>query len=511
LTSDLHAGTMRSLVDDFLLTQIGWMLALGICLLLLVLRKVMGDDTLRRDVRGAVLYFAGYLPVHLVADGLEARGLGSAARAFRILSYLLFAFGVIAAGDAIGFYVVRSRAKVPTPKILRDVTNGLLYLFAVAVILRVTMQVDLGSLLATSAVLSVVIGLALQETIGNLFAGLSLQVERPFYVGDWITVGPHTGKVVNVAWRATRIVTLRHEYITIPNSIIAKESVINYTRNREGFATDLYIDLGYDVPPHAACDLCLGAILEHPQVKKDPPPLFRAYKYEASGVQYQIRVHFNDFPDHETVRHEILSLLWYRLKRARFTIPFPTRTVYMQSPSQGEEARLEEERDIARLLSHVDFLRPLGDEGLLALAQRSTRLVYGKGEVIIRQGDAGDTFYVIMSGEVSVNVGTPGALTELARLRRGDFMGEMSLLTAEPRAATVVVTRDASLLVVSRESFSDLLHSNEALARGISEALASRREHLRSAAAGSAAADVQAMKVESNRIFARLRDIFSLR
>ena len=488
--------------------QAGWISAIAIILVLALGRALFGDEDLKRDLRGSISYLVGYLLLRFAATQLDGSGLETAEQLVKVGSYLLFSFGVIRGCASIVLYVVRTTRQVPTPKILRDLLDAVLYLIAFAVILRVTLKVDLGTLVGTSAVLSVVIGLALQETLGNLFAGLSLQVERPFYVGDWITVGHHTGKVVNVAWRATRILTRRNEYITIPNAAVAKESVINYTRAREGVATEFLFELAYEVPPNEAFRVCMTVLKEHPLIPQSPPPEFRVNKFASSGVEYEVRFFVHDYPDAENLQHEVHTRLWYALRRAGMTIPYPTRTLYMQQVTETTTARMEEQREISQLLSHIDFLRPLGPEGLERLASRSHRHEFGRGEVVIRQGEQGDTFYVIMHGELGVQVS--GSTTEVARLQRGDFVGEMSLLTGEPRAANVNAATDATLLVVDRASFAEHLSSHQELAQGISEALARRREHLRLMVAGGTADD-GAVKQECSRILLKLRDIFRLR
>ena len=193
------------------------------------------------------------------------------------------------------------------------------------------------------------------------------------------------------------------------------------------------------------------------------------------------------------------------MRRDGFSIPFPTRTVLLQQPKVG--GREAEERELSALLSSVGFLKPLGAEGIARLAALARAQLFGAGETVIRQGEPGETFYVVVSGEVSVR--TDGALGEVARLRRGDFFGEMSLLTGEPRAATVVACQDTTLLRVDRTPFAEILKAHEDLVKSLSDALAERSANLKARAAGAEPAT--AVRLESNRIVARLRDIFRLR
>jgi small-conductance mechanosensitive channel/tellurite resistance protein len=493
-------------VLSLLENQAGGLVALALVVVLALVRAMVRDPSHRAELRSAITLFLLYLVTFVVAQVLEAQALAEPAQYTRIASYVLFAFAVLRTTTSAIVWVLRSRRGRVTPKIVRDVIDGVLYLIALAVVLRSTLKVDLGGLLATSAILSVVIGLALQETLGNLFAGLSLQIETPFSVGDWVTVGAHTGKVVQVGWRQTRIVTFRNESVTIPNSVIGKEFVTNFSRSTQGVARDLYVEIDYDSPPHAVRAACLDVVASHPKVRKDPPPLFRVSKWDASGLIYQVRFFLDRFEDVEPVAAELLSLLWYRVRREGFSIPFPTRTVLLQQP-KGAAEREADQRDLAALLATVGFLKPLGVEGLSRLALLSRVQLFEVGEPIIRQGEAGESFYVVVSGEVSVHA--EGNAAEVARLRRGDFFGEMSLLTGEPRAATVIAARDSTLLCVDRRAFGEILKAHEELARSLSDALAERTANLKAHVAG--AEPTGTVKAESNRIFARLRDIFRLR
>ncbi len=469
------------------------------------LRVGVRDPPHRRDFGIALAFFAVSLAAYLVSSLAQWRGMADLTRYLRTAAYAFFGFGSVRAATSMVTWATRSRRGRPTPKILRDVVDALLYFVALAVVLRATLKVDLGGLLATSAALSVVVGLALQETLGNLFAGLALQVEPPFEVGDWVTVGPHNGRVVHVAWGHTRIENTRREQITIPNSIVAKEYVLNHGRAGAGYSRDLFVEVDYDSPPNAVRAACLEVLTGCPQVRRDPAPIVRVSKWEASGVQYQVRFWLDRWEDLDPTANDLLSQLWYRMRREGFSIPFPTRTVYLH---QADEAgpREAQDRERTALLTTVDFLRPLGTESLSRLGTLARNLLFGRDEVILRQGDPGETFYLLISGEVSVRLGA--SPSEIARLHRGDFFGEMSLLTGEPRSATIVATEDTRVMCVDRAAFGEILRAHPEVAQALSHALAERTENLRAREAGPTGASVAA---ESSRIFGRLRELFRLR
>ena len=424
-------------------------------------------------------------------------------KALQVAWMLTFAFGSIRCVVSVALWIVRLRSAVPTPKILRDVVDFALYALTAIPILKSELEIDLTGLLATSAILSVVIGLALQDTLGNLFAGLSIQVERPFQVGDYVTIGQHSGRVVQVAWRATRLETFRHEVITLPNNILSKEAVKNYSRGSDPVGTDLYVGLSYEAAPNQVKDAVLSVLREIPLVLADPPPMCRAWSYDADSIRYQIRFFVSDYLTSDAVQEEIYTRLWYRLRRDGIEIPYPQRTVHLLK----DEGRQEVEAGVVeKLLESVDLFSVLTVPDRVRLAGEMKARRFGRGERIIEQGEPGHTFYLVASGEVSIRAGRPEV--EVTRLRRGQYFGEMSLLTGEPRAASVVAASDAVLLELDRPFFARLFSEHTHLAKQLSSILAQRRNQLRQAAETAGGAPDPAP--EANRIFHRLRSIFGL-
>jgi CRP-like cAMP-binding protein len=348
-----------------------------------------------------------------------------------------------------------------------------------------------------------VLGLALQETLGNLFAGLSLQLERPFQVGDYVTVGEYTGRVVHLAWRSTRIETFRREVITLPNNVVAKQAVLNFSHNLQPVALDLSFEAAYAAPPNVVRQVVLEVLSEVPQLLKDPAPLCRVTGYDQAGVRYLVRYCVANYAHGDPVRDEIYSRLWYRLGREGIELPFPQRTLHLVSDSQtGDVTGFRRE-----LVAQVDLFKVLTDEERERIVHDVTTRRFGKGERVIIEGAEGHTFYLVAAGEVSVRSGK--SETEVARLGRGQYFGEMSLLTGETRAATVVAVSDATLLEIDRPTFARIFDLHPGLAKQLSAMLAQRRSQLKAVAAASGSSTDNAP--EAGHIFGRLRQIFGLR
>ena len=206
----------------------------GLVVLLMGLQALSGDPQFRRDLRGAASLLLGYLLLRTVDLYRGAQLPVGLHQVLELAWMLALTFGFIRMTVSV-VLKVGSPAEAADPEgILRDVLDGTLYLVATLIIVQREFRIDFSSLLAGSAIVSVVIGLALQETLGNLFAGLAIQLERPFQVGDTISVGNEIfGRIVQIGWRATRVENKRREVISLPNTTFSKQGVKNYSRGNE--------------------------------------------------------------------------------------------------------------------------------------------------------------------------------------------------------------------------------------------------------------------------------------
>ncbi|MBN1206033.1 MAG: mechanosensitive ion channel family protein [Myxococcaceae bacterium] len=504
LTPEERLGQSFQALLPFLLSNVSLVVGLALLLLLFAARAASADRDFRRDLRGAFRFLSAFLIFRLGAWVVPATAPDSLKKIVQVAWMLTFTFGVIRAGVALTLQVIRLRSPVATPKILRDVIDFALYGLAAVPILQSQLNLDLGGLLATSAVLSVVIGLALQETLGNLFAGLSLQLERPYQVGDFIRIGEHTGRVVQIGWRGTRIITFRRESVTLPNSLVAKEVVRNFSFAYEPIGVDIYLRLSYDTPPNHVKAVVLDVMKEIPTILQDPAPQCRTWAFDDSSICYQIRYWVADFAHADNTMEALYTRLWYRLRRENIEIPYPQRVVHARTETL-DKAEVSSDTVLDQLRA-VDLFSMLSPDELDQLRRELVARRFGLGERIIEEGEEGRTFYLLASGEVSVRTGKNQA--EVTRLKRGSYFGEMSLLTGEPRAATVVAVQDSVLLELDRPAFARMFVAHPGLARQLSALLAQRRTQLRAVAEASGGSEDPAP--EAGRILGRLRQIFGL-
>jgi small-conductance mechanosensitive channel/CRP-like cAMP-binding protein len=426
---------------------------------------------------------------------------GMTLRAFALLALL---FGSVRALLIMADVTARRR-QGDFSTIFRDLATLFAYGVIILVVARTELNFDVAPLLATSALITAVIGLALQETLGNVFSGLSMQLQKPFEPGDWVGFGAYLGRVHGIGWRSTRLVTRSLELLEVPNSVLAREVLTNYRGNAVG--DELFIGVSYDAPPSRMKEIVLRVLHHNPEIAKSPPPQVWVVDYGDFAVKYRIRFWLVDYARQDQVRDEIMASLWYALRRNRIEIPYPIRTIHLRRRS-AESTRLDDrQRELVAALRRVDFLSELAEEELMTLVPNLYEVEYGKGETICREGETGDTFYVVQRGSVEVFTrGLGGVETHVAELQAPAFFGEMSLLTAEPRAATVRAKTDARLLVVEREGFESLFRSRPSVAEAISHVLARRQTELR--ARREQAPESETTESQSRRLLAKMRALF---
>jgi CRP-like cAMP-binding protein len=246
------------------------------------------------------------------------------------------------------------------------------------------------------------------------------------------------------------------------------------------------------------------------EVLRSPAPLVRLKSFDAYSVTYQVKFWIDDFSAVLDIEEAYRSVLWYAFRREGIQIPYPIQIEYQHEYQHeiGEEEKLPPSERVLDRLRQVEFLQPLSPEELETLAKRTKLHGYYTNETIIRQGDEGDSFFLLDEGEVIVSVSKDGREQEVARLHPPAPFGEMALLTGEQRASTVKAATPVRLLVIDRESFKSTVVSNPDLAAAMSDIVARRQVELlaKREALDKSLAAVQAET--SRQILERIRRFF---
>lgn len=493
-----------------------WLLALVLLNALLARPKQVDRP---RIVAAPAVLFGLHLLLLPIAGYFRHRGLGAPGYVESRLPLLVFAAlaGVTSAGS-IAFTVVLPRLRIAMPRILQDIVVGAA---AVVAVLSVASRagINLSGLIATSAVLTAVIGLSLQDTLGNILSGLALQTDDSLRVGDWIKVGDVNGRVVEIRWRYTAVETRNWETVIFPNSQLVKGQVTVLGR-RQGQPVQwrrwVWFNVDYRYPPSDVIGSVTDALRSAPidSVAADPPPNCILMDFHESYGRYAVRYWLTDLAADDPTDSAVRTRIYFALKRSDLPLSIPAHAIFVTEQTaelKQRKSTAEQDRRL-QMLSGIAMFAKLSDDEREALAGALRYAPFAAGETMTKQGAKAHWLYIVATGETSVQVDIDGeGQKEVARLKAGDFFGERSLLTGEPRSATVVAVTRVECWRLDRAAFQELLTRRPEIAEEVAEVLAARetelaraRENLGAEAATRRAAETKTDLVDKIRRFFRI-------
>ena len=423
-----------------------------------------------------VVLFAAYLPFR--NRPLTVSAFGDVQPFIEFAAYAALVFFIVRLIDALVFdIVIARRREVAAPQLLRGIVAIVLYALLFTALFHTVFNINVAGVLTGGAVLAAVLALALQETLGNLFAGIALHMEETYEIGDVIHSGDFMGVVESVSWRATRLRGFNNQRVVVPNSVIARDRLEIFPRNNLNART-ISVSVDYHVAPATVIGILTQVAAHVDGVARELPCFARVGGFGDSAVVYEIKYFTRDYSARDRIDADIRKAVWYALRRNGIEMPFPIRAFQPYTPPSGEHQLTPEET--VRRLREVDVLDPLSDQELQSIAAALRVHFYSKGEAILRHGTAGDSMFVVHSGMVVVRL-PDDSMTgwhQVAQLGPGSVFGEMALLTGEMRAADVVAMTDVVALEIGKESLQPIIASHPDLAGAISHQIMLRKEHL---------------------------------
>lgn len=380
-------------------------------------------------------------------------------------------FVVISVVRHLIFSARRDTENSSLPKFVSQVVSILIFLASIAIVLQVIYGLELPGLLAGAGVAGIVLGLALQDTLGNLFSGFAIYFGGQFKAGDWLLIDSHHAQIVEVNWRSTRLRTNDDIYLDIPNSNITKQTVINYDYPSKLHAMLLEIGLEYDAPPTKVKDVLIEAALNCQHVLRDPAPSVYLKEFGDWAITYELRFWINDHAIYKCAYSEIRTNLWYSLRRNDIGIPYPIQGEYHQEFRQPPNTS----GAVREALKKAVFYPCLTASQFEDILQSAKCVTFGAGENIITQGAAAGPMYILISGQADVLVEADGNSTHVARIGPGDCIGEVSVLTGDPRSATVRALGDCQAVEVSKATLAPVAALSPDFLEALSDLLAHRR------------------------------------
>src|SRR5881394_3860662 len=409
------------------------------------------------------------------------------------------------------FYFEKKR-QTPIPHFLREVFSGVIFLIVLLFILSYGYHAEaqLKGLLAGSGVVAIIVGFAGQNLFSGIIGGIAIQINRPYKVGDWLQVGERFAEVMEINWRSTRLRTNDNIYLDIPNNEMVSHEIVNLHYPTEVHAMRIRVGVEYKNPPNLVKDALYRAASTAKNVLAQPKIKVFLVDFADHAVIYEIKYYMGNHSRINETNDAVRTNVWYELKRRGITIPFPIRTLQVQRkaalPVQEEKA------EALSILRAEPLFESLSEEQLNHVVLEARLKLFGRGEPVIEEGAEGDSMFVMLRGAANVFVSKNGSRIRVATLGEGDCFGEMSLLTGEPRSATVRADGDCYVMEIGKPVMAEVLSGAPGCMEQLSQLLAQRKMETEGVLKEAGRADEHAIKERqyTANFLHRLRTFFQL-
>lgn len=497
---------------------------LWFAIVFLVISFVLGSFVPKRRerLRNAVFLFLFSIVGLFIAALILQYGYSKEGAAYRWTNWATrFVAGVaiINVVSVIVFDIVLHYVRLDLPRILRDLITGLAYI-VLAFSLLSLIGVNITGIVATSAVLTAMIGFSLQDTLINIMGGMALEMDNTINVGDWIHVDKYEGRVKEIRWRQTSIETRDWDTVVIPNSMLVKgHFVILGKRTNEPLQHRMwvYFNVDFRYSPTDVIDAVEKALRAEPitHVAQTPPIHCIATEFRESFISYAVRYWITDLALTDPTNSVVRTRIYSALKRVNIPLSIPAQSLFItEEDAERRERKTEREiRHRIEALHHVDLFHTLTDEEMRELAARISVAPFVHGEAMTRQGAEAHWLYVITKGEAEVRISVDGneLNKKVATLKAGDFFGEMGMMTGARRSATVIATTETECYRIDKEAFQDIIRRRPEIAEDISHILARRRVELEAAREGlNEEATKKRIQNTQSDVLKRIRNFFTI-
>jgi small-conductance mechanosensitive channel len=432
----------RRLANARMLTQIGFFIAMSA---LLISAKVVPYESTQANADA----------VYVLVVGL-AKGLWWVHLAWAVIGF-------------VRIYLVIER-KPREARLLQDLVVGVVYVAMALSILAFVFSLPVGTLIATSGLLAIVLGLALQNTLSDVFSGIALNLGRPYSLGEWIILGDGTeGRVVETDWRSTHLVTLAHNIVALPNSYLAKIAITNVSRPNASHGQSIIVRMRPTKAPAAIANVMRSALLSCNSIQQDTPPIVILKSLDSTALELELSYRVASLDRRIAASNEIFDLVYRHARFAGLRLAPPTAHT---TPDGISDAPTDTP---VKFINSIPIFTTLTDAEQEMLASGASTRAYRDGEVIAEQGETLQSLMIIRTGVVVRHKSVDGSPEhELDRLSPGDVIGETGLLAGMGEPAKLRALGPVSVYVINQDDLAPLLEKRSELAEELAAVLAGR-------------------------------------
>lgn len=439
----------------------------------------------RKSVLNTLTFFVGCELVRLFAGVTYAMQLVSSANVLREVGTIGAGIAVIRLWGLLLFRWILPRARITSPRIAEDILVIIAYLVWGLVRMRYA-GLNLSSIVATSAVMTAVLAFSMQDTLGNILGGLAVQLDNSIEIGDWVKVDDITGRVVDIRWRSTLLETRNWETVVLPNSQLMKSKFLVLGRRTDQpvqWRRWIWFNTQLHIAPSKVANTVEEAIVQAHlnNVAETPRPSCVLMEMDKGCARYALRYWLTDLAADDPTDSVVRWHIYAALERASIKLVLEEQSIhFIKENEKYEEAmqRRERERRV-KTLRRVELFSQMSDKELKHLASCLKYAPFAKGNLISKQGAVAHWLYIIINGEAEVYVETEhGSKTSLSVLGKGDFFGEMGMMTGAPRSASVVARTDVECYRLDKTAFESIVQARPTIAEEITHILVRRRAEL---------------------------------
>jgi len=363
-------------------------------------------------------------------------------------------------------------------QLVQDLVVGIVYLGAALSVVAYVFDAPVGTLIATSGVFAIILGLALQSTLADVFSGIALNFSKPYEVGDWIVLSDGTeGRVVETNWRATHLLNASNDLVVLPNSSLAKAQFTNLSSPNRNHGVKLRIRVMPTMAPSGISEIMRTVLQSSNSIMLTPAPTVEIKSLDAQAIEFELSFRVRDFSVAATARHEVYDLIYRHARAAGLVLAQPKEAVTVAA-TQPQGTAAASRATALRLVDAVPLFASLTEEEKQTLAPTMMRRTYRKGETLAEQEAKLNSLFVVRTGVLIVSRMEAGKEIELSRLSPGDYFGEAGLFAGKGEPGTIRAMTFAVVYEVGQAALAELMHDRPGIADEISVTLSRRAKHV---------------------------------